>query len=119
MKAPKNTFELMNLLTSMEHRERFVFPVTKELKAQFRDLEAIEVYATTLFEVKGQPTNINLKAVTIDGKLAEHKIDGSTLNKSKYLRLFTPHYYDSILSIIDGTYKSDSQQIEQKTLRIA
>ena len=118
MKAPKNTFELMTLLSSMDHRERFVFPATKQLKDQFHNLESIEVYATTLFEVKGQPTNINLKAVTIDGKLAEHKIDGSTLNKSKYLRLFTPHYYDSLLSIIDGTYISDAKQVEQKTRAI-
>jgi len=119
MKAPTNVNELRTLLTSMDHRERFVFPATKQLKDQFHDLESIEVYATTLFEVKGQPTNINIKAVTIDGKLAPYKGDGSTLNKSKYLRLFTPSYYESILSIIEGTYKEEHNQIGQDYLKIA
>jgi hypothetical protein len=119
MKAPKNTDELFQLLNFMEHRERFVFPASKELKKQFYDLESIEVYATTLFEVKGQPQNINIKAVTIDGKLAEFKQDGSTLNKSKYLRLFSESYLKSILSIIDGTYVQESENISYKQKKIA
>jgi len=118
MKAPKTTADLMNLLCEMNHRERFVFPATKEMKKQFHWLESIEVYCTTLFEVKGTPTNINIKAVTIDGKLAEFKADRSTLNKSKYLRLFSEDYTKSILSIIEGTYKEENTRKIGNILKI-
>jgi hypothetical protein len=119
MKAPKSVKELMTLLASMEHRERFVFPASRELKKQFHYLESIEVYSTTLFEVKGTPQNINIKAVTIDGKLAEFKRDGSTLNKSKYLRLFHEDYAKSILSIIDGSYILEEETIGYQQKKIA
>jgi len=117
MKTPTTITELATLIESLSHRERLVFPVSKELEQQFTDAYAIEIYHTILWDTKYQDRNINIKLVDCLGKpLKEGK--RTILNRSKYLRLFTDSYLESIFSILEGNIETEKNGIENKPLSI-
>jgi hypothetical protein len=102
MKAPANVSELMNLLNSMNHRERKCYPIRPELKKQFPEADTIEIYTTILWDLPEQPKNVNVKLCQMDGKLITDKSGKAIINKSKYFRLFSSDFASSLLSLIDG-----------------
>jgi len=117
MKTPKSITELATLITSLSHRERLVFPVSKELEKQFNGAYAVEIYHTILWDTKYQDRNINIKLVDCLGKPIK---EGKTtiLNKSKYLRLFTDSYLKSVFSILEGNIETEKNSIETETLAL-
>ena len=117
MKTPNSIQDLANLLDSLSHRERAVFPVSKELENKFNDAYAVEIYHTILWDTKYQDRNINIKLVDCFGKPLKEGTR-TVLNRSKYLRLFTDKYLESIFSILEGNIETEKNGIENKPLAI-
>ena len=107
MKAPKTITELKDIIVNLSHRERVCFPASVKLQSQIRDVYAVEVYSTELFDSKHGDTNINIKVVDILGKPITADNGKAIVNKSKYLRLFREDYFQSIFSIIQGDLQHD------------
>lgn len=119
MIKPNSVNELATLLDSLAHRERVVFPVSESVKQQLNndDVYAVEVYHTVLWNSKHQDRNINIKLVDILGKPIEE--NGKALvNKSKYLRLFTPSYLQNVYNILGGDFSAERKALANKPLAI-
>ena len=68
MKKPSTVNEFMDLLKSMQHRERFVFELLDSEKSEYR--ESLEVYSTfPAWSIgDGLKHNINYQFVDVSGK---------------------------------------------------
>ena len=118
MRVPATVSELKTLITSLEHRERVCFLASKPLQNAHPEVYSIEVYMTELFDVKGSPKNVNIKAVDAYGKLVEIN-NRALLNKSKYLRLFHEQFWTEIHNILDkGQIINENQKLETKQNQI-
>lgn len=101
MRKPESKEAFRSLLESMEHRERFVFPASDISKGMDEDIDSVEIYATKLYEQStfsnGLDTNIKVCFVDVCGK----QLKGSKYSICKYIRLWSPRFYDSVFSYIN------------------
>ena len=119
MKTPTTTTELTTIIQNLNHRERVCFRITKDMQTKFEYAHFIEVYSTILFDSKYQDININIKLVDALGKPLKDLNGKTILNRSKYLRLFTADYLDSIMSIIEHDTIQKQMIEDSSTLSIA
>jgi hypothetical protein len=83
MKKPKNMNEFIELINSMNHRERFVFDCL--------DFQVLEIYSTTLFESRASDTNIKITLIDQSGKQK---------SQNRLLRLFTDKNFNQLFNLI-------------------
>lgn len=92
MKKPENLNAFVELVNSMQHRERFVFEANSKLKAKYNEKYLyIELYNTILFEIDGMPRNITIHLVGLDGKPIS--------KKSKMYKLWNAEFYQTVYSM--------------------
>ena len=92
MKRPENLESFIELINSMNHRERFVFEANNALKRKYNEnFLSIEIYNTILFEIEGQPRNITIHLVTLDGSPIS--------KKAKMYKLWNNEFYQTVYSM--------------------
>ena len=100
MKTPSNLQDFKDLIGSMSHRERFVFPIKKDSPV-FRELLCthLEVYTTE----KGGPItmpiiqNVLFQTVCIEGKFDAK----NNTKRSSYYHLIPNKLWENLYSWID------------------
>ena len=73
MKKPQTAQQLLDHVKTMEHRERIVFTLLKQVRADIgKDVYAVEIYVTLPFEQikmnSRDPYRVLLQYTTVDGK---------------------------------------------------
>ena len=73
MKKPESAQDLLSHIKTMQHRERIVFNLSKQVRADIgRDVYAVEIYVTFPFEQARMsdkdPHRVLISYVTADGK---------------------------------------------------
>ena len=100
MKKPTTVTEFKELVSNMEHRERFVFEVGGEAKESNSDITAMEIYSTCMYETStfsnGLDRNIKVSFVDVCGK----QIPGKKYCINKYVRLWSNKFFEHIFSHI-------------------
>lgn len=92
MKKPVNLETFIEVIDGMMHRERFVFEANDKLKSKYNETYLyIEIYNTVLFENIGQPRNITVHLVGIDGKPIN--------KKAKLHKLWNKEFYQTVYSM--------------------
>jgi hypothetical protein len=93
MKKPLNLESFIELINSMDHRERFVFKANNSVCQKYGENHLfIEVYNTILFESKNLDRNITVHLCLSDGKPIS--------KKAKLHRLWNKEFYSKVFNNI-------------------
>jgi hypothetical protein len=106
MRKPVNLDAFIELVNSMDHRERFVFEANNSLKSKYNETYLyIEIYNTVLYEKEMHPRNITIHLVSLDGK--------PIIKKAKMHKLWNKDFYQTVYSMFA------SEVSEKNTLQLS
>ena len=94
MQKPDTIGQFIDLIKSMNHRERFCFLAAEHIRCE--DVETVEIYATVLYDT-GRGTDKNIKISLVD---VLSKCTGKSNTINKYIRLFKPDFFEKIYSFL-------------------
>lgn len=103
MQTPNTLSEFITLISSMKHRERFVFPANNALKTKYENKDLnIEIYNTILFDSIKLDRNISIHLVTNDGTPVS--------KKSKIFRLWDNDFFSKVFVMLDQNKDPETTQ---------
>jgi len=103
MQKPSNLNEFIELINSMQHRERFVFPAKASFLKKY-DLESgsIEIYNTILFNSRNHDRNITVYMVDFEGNPVN--------KKARLHRLWNEEFFKMVYVMLSDNEQDSKQE---------